>query len=443
MKIILLSGGSGKRLWPLSNDARSKQFLKILESPSGERESMIQRVVRQIRENDLTDVITISTGSNQKDAIELQLGNEISIVSEPSRRDTFPAIALACSYIFSNGTSLDETIIVMPCDTYTEPGYFKAIRNIANAVKDDKADLVLMGIRPTYPSAKYGYIVPEPFNSGSDTHMIAYFKEKPNVAVAEKLISEGALWNGGVFAFRLGYIISKLLEYTPDTNFDYLYKHFTDLPKISFDYEVVEKAKSVAVVEYDGIWKDLGTWNVLTEELKDHINGNVVEDQCENSYIINELGIPMICMGARNMVIAATPDGILVTERNLSEKLKDLVEVGKRPMYEHRRWGKYQVIDMVEFPDGYSSLTKRITLDPGRSISYQRHTYRSEVWTIIDGEGEIIVDEERRLVKRGDTIYIDKLQMHALRAITSLTFIEVQSGTNLVEEDIERIPYEW
>lgn len=206
---------------------------------------------------------------------------------------------------------------------------------------------------------------------------------------------------------------------------------------------MVEKAESVAVVEYAGTWKDLGTWNVLTEELKDNVNGNVVAEQCEDSYIINELDVPMVCLGAHNMVIAATPDGILVTERSLSENIKNLVGVEKRPMYERRRWGKYQVIDTVEYHDGYCALTKRITLDPGRNISYQRHTHRSEVWTIIDGEGEVVLGEERRPVKRGDTIYIDKLQMHALRAITPLTFIEVQSGSNLVEEDIERFPYEW
>ena len=404
---------------------------------------MIQRVVRQINENGLTDDITISTGSSQKDAIGLQLGEGVSVISEPCRRDTFPAIALACSFLHSEGTQLDEPVVVMPCDSFTEAGYFKAIARMAKAVEENAADMVLMGIRPTYPSAKYGYIVPEAGDGDSEIRKVAYFKEKPDVPTAERLIGEGALWNGGVFAFRLGYIIRKLREYVTDTGFDHLFSHFTDLPKISFDYEVVEKAESVAAVEYDGTWKDLGTWNVLTEELKDNVNGNVVAEQCEDSYIINELDLPMVCVGAHGMVIAATPDGILVTERSLSENIKNLVGLEKRPMYERRRWGKYQVIDSVKYPDGYCALTKRITLEPGRSISYQRHAHRSEVWTVIDGEGEVVLGEERRPVKRGDTVHIDKLQMHALRAITPLTFIEVQSGSNLVEEDIERFPFEW
>lgn len=448
MKIILLSGGSGKRLWPLSNDARSKQFLKVLEAPDGSRESMIQRVVRMIRENDLTDDITVSTGASQKDIIERQLGDNIAVVSEPCRRDTFPAIALACSYLHAQDTPLSEPVIVMPCDSFTESGYFKAIGKMAEAVQRGVADMVLMGIRPTYPSEKYGYIVPEPSEGESDIRKVAYFKEKPDTETAEKLIEEGALWNGGVFAFRLGYLIDIASELVSGKSscsglYPTLLENFGNLPKISFDYAVVEKARSVAVVEYSGQWKDLGTWNVLTEELKDRANGNVIVESCDTSYIINELDIPMVCMGAENMVIAATPDGILVTDRNMSEKLKDIVNPVKRPMYEHRRWGRYKVIDSVEYEDGYCALTKRITLEPGKSISYQRHGHRNEVWTIIDGEGEVVLDETRRSVKRGDVINIEVGQLHALRAITPLTFIEVQSGTHLVEEDIERFPYNW
>ncbi|MDE7350426.1 MAG: cupin domain-containing protein [Muribaculaceae bacterium] len=448
MKIILLSGGSGKRLWPLSNDARSKQFLKVLETPDGSRESMIQRVVRMIKENNLTEDITVSTGASQKDIIERQLGDDISVITEPCRRDTFPAIALACAYLYAQGTSLSEPIIVMPCDSFTQPGYFKAIGQMADAVEIGVSDMVLMGIRPTYPSAKYGYIVPVSNEAASDVKMVSYFKEKPDSTTAEKLISEGALWNGGVFAFRLGYLIDIAQSLVPTKLrasglYDSLLQDFGNFPKISFDYAVVEKAKSVTVVEYSGEWKDLGTWNVLTEELKDKANGNVIADSCDTSYIINELDIPMVCMGAENMVIAATPDGILVTDRNMSEKLKDIVNPVKRPMYERRRWGTYKVIDSVEFPDGYCALTKRITLEPGKCISYQRHNYRSEIWTIIDGEGEVVLNETRKPIRRGDVINIEVGQMHALKATTPLTFIEVQSGTNLIEEDIERFPYIW
>lgn len=444
MKIILLSGGSGKRLWPLSNDARSKQFLRLLTRPDGEPESMIQRVVRQIRNAGLTDEIVVATGANQKDAIESQLGGSLSVVTEPCRRDTFPAIVLACSYLASKGTSADEPVIVMPCDSYTGAEYFNVIGKMAHAVGDGVADLVLMGVRPTYPSAKYGYIVPAKKVEADGALPVKRFTEKPDVPTAEKLISEGALWNGGVFAFRLGYLNDIAARLMPGMDFAALRKNYDKLPKISFDYEVVEKATSVAVMPYDGQWKDLGTWNTLTDEINQPFHGNVVVEDCGGSYVINELEIPVVAIGAKNMVIAASPDGILVSERAKSENLKHLVDgLGRRPMYEERRWGEYKVIDYIEFRDGNCALTKQLTLRPGCSLSYQRHNFRSEVWTFINGEGEIVLDGERRTVKAGDIFNIAVGELHALRATTPLTFIEVQQGTNLVEDDIERFDYEW
>lgn len=446
MKIILLSGGSGKRLWPLSNDARSKQFLKLLISPDGERESMIQRVVRQIKTARLTNDIVVATGINQKDAIENQLGDELSVVTEPCRRDTFPAILLATSYLASNGTHPDEPIIVMPCDSYTEDGYFEAIAKMAEAVSQNHADIVLMGIEPTYPSAKYGYIVPENAECQENTLALKVlrFTEKPDVPTAEKLIAEGALWNGGVFAFRLGYMMDIAAKTIANTDFAVMRKEYATLPKISFDYAVVEKAKSVAVVPYAGQWKDLGTWNTLTDELKQPLHGNVKTEGIESSYIINELEIPVVCIGGKDLVVAASPDGILISERKLSENIKHLVDgIGKRPMYEERRWGEYKVIDSVDYSDGFGALTKRLTLHPGKSVSYQSHSSRDEVWTFVDGEGEIVIDGVRQNVARGDVFKIQRGQKHTLRAITTLTFIEVQTGTNLVEEDIERFDYQW
>lgn len=444
MKIILLSGGSGKRLWPLSNDARSKQFLRLLKDPDGNNESMIQRVVRQIKSAKLTDDIVVATGLNQKDAIENQLGSELSVVTEPCRRDTFPAIMLACSYLASKGTSPDEPVIVMPCDSYTAGTYFSVIGKMGQEVTKGTADLVLMGIEPTYPSAKYGYVVPDLVSAKDGVMTVKRFTEKPDVPTAGKLIAEGALWNGGVFAFRLGYLTEIASRICPGFGFEQMRRSYAELPKISFDYAVVEKAASVAVIPYSGEWKDLGTWNTLTDELTEPTHGNVHTEGCEGTYIINELEIPLVCIGGKNLVVAASPDGILVSERKLSENLKHLVDgLGKRPMFEERRWGEYKVIDTQTFNDGFCALTKQTTLRPGCSISYQKHDHRDETWTFIDGEGEIVIDGERRQVKRGDVATIKKGQLHAVRAISSLTFIEVQQGTDLIEEDITRVSYEW
>ncbi len=349
MQIILLSGGSGKRLWPLSNNTRSKQFIKLLTAPDGSKESMVQRVVRQLREAGICDPITVATSRSQRDVIINQLGDGIPIVTEPERRDTFPAIALASSYLaYERKCPADEVVIVMPCDPYTEAGYFDTIRRMVDAVKNDAAELVLMGIEPTYPSAKYGYVVPANDVQGKGIFQVSRFTEKPDVMTAGKLISKGAFWNGGVFAFRLGYMTDILSRYIRSEAFEDIRSHYGEFPKISFDYEVAEKAHSVAVIPFAGEWKDLGTWNTLTDELHENTCGNVITESCNNTYIINELELPIVCIGAKDMVVAASPDGILVSERKQSENLKHLVDgIGKRPMYEERRWGEYKVIDYI------------------------------------------------------------------------------------------------
>lgn len=446
MQVILLSGGSGTRLWPLSNDARSKQFLRVLSvNGSNELESMVQRVHRQFKESNIKAEITVATSASQVDSVIAQLGNEVNIVAEPSRRDTFPAISLACEFLSKEKLcSDDEVVVVMPCDPYTEAGYFDAIEKMAKGIAQDEADMIVMGINPTYPSAKYGYIVPDNKSKGVVVQ-VKRFIEKPTVSEAENLIGEGALWNGGVFAFRLGYVISLARKFNNGNTFACIKNRYQDYPKISFDYEVAEKAKHIGMVKYDGAWKDLGTWNTLTDELKNTAYGNVIVDGSgRNTHIFNELNIPLLCLGTENLVIAASPDGIIVTEKCKSENIKEYAsKLKQRPMYEERRWGTYKVIDSIEFPDGYCALTKQLTLNPGCSISYQRHIYRDEVWTFIDGEGDIVLDGVRKLVKRGDIINIPKGQFHALRAKTILTFIEVQSGSNLIEEDIERLNYKW
>lgn len=446
MQIILLSGGSGKRLWPLSNTTRSKQFIKLLNTPDGEKESMVQRVVRQLRESGISDSITVATSYVQRDAILNQLGESMPVVTEPERRDTFPAIALASAYLaYDRKYSDNEVVVVMPCDPYTEQHYFTTLKRMAEAVDNNTAELVLMGIVPTYPSAKYGYIVPEPGTQRSGISRVARFTEKPDVPTAEKLITEGAFWNGGVFAFRLGYMKEIISRYVSARNFDEIRAHYGELPKISFDYEVVEKAASVAVVPFTGKWKDLGTWNTLTDELTEHAIGNVLLDnESENTHVINELEVPVMCIGVKNLVIAASNDGILISDKSKSENIKSYADrLQRRPMFEERRWGEYKVMDTAEFTDGYKSLVKQLNIHAGKSISYQAHRHRDEVWTFIDGEGELVLDGVISKIRRGETIVIGKGVKHAVRAITDLTFIEVQSGDLLIEEDIERFEWKW
>lgn len=449
MQIVLLSGGSGKRLWPLSNNARSKQFLPLLEKTDGTMESMVQRVVRQTQEANLTTDITLATNASQLDIITNQLGDTVSVVTEPERRDTFPAIALAASYLsLAKNCSDDEVVVIMPCDPYTEIGYFETIGRMVECVKQDIAELVLMGITPTYPSAKYGYVVPQ-MDSVQQTQgcalPVAHFTEKPTVAVAEELLKQNAFWNGGVFAFRLGYMMNIVKKYIIADSFEEVRSRYSEFPKISFDYEVAEKAQSVAVVPYTGQWKDLGTWNTLTDELRQNIIGNaVLGPKCENTHVINELQNPIFVDGVKDVVVAACPDGILICAKKETENIKKYVEnLTPRPMYEERRWGTYRVLDDTYYADGNHSLTKRITLQPGKNISYQIHHHRSEVWTFVEGEGLFVLDGEVRKVKAGETVIIPVEHYHAIKAITELTFIEVQVGNPLVEEDIERTEWDW
>jgi len=444
MNIVLLSGGSGKRLWPLSNNARSKQFLKLLTNEHGEKESMVQRVFRQIYQMGSDVHVTIATSIAQMESIQSQLGKGVDIVTEPERRDTFPAIMLAAAYLhYENRCGLDEPVIIMPVDPYTEQEYFETLKRMEQAVKENVADIVLMGIDPTYPSEKYGYILPKGTAGGMPV-AVEQFIEKPKFSEAVELLSKGALWNGGVFAFRLGYLIEKIEAEYGLTSFRSLRERYHDLKRISFDYEVVEKANSVAVVLFHGLWKDMGTWNTLSEEIDSDIGSVIRGEGTEGTQIVNELNIPVVALGAKNMVIAASPDGILVSGKNESSYMKPYVDtLEQRPMFEERRWGSYRVIDYIIYSDGQKSLTKHLKIDAGKKLSYQSHMKRDEIWTIVDGTGILLLDGHTRNVKRGDVAYVTAGMKHALCAVTDLHMIEVQIGSELEEEDITRYTMDW
>ncbi len=445
MQIIILSGGLGKRLWPLSNSARCKQFLQLLQAPDGQKESMVQRVVRQIGESALDASVTVVSGASHRDSIELQLGAKVDSVIEPDRRNTFPAIALAASYLaMEKACSPDEVVVVVPSDTYAEDNYFDAVAQMVALVNRRVAEIVLMGIAPTGPSKAFGYIVPaaEPRDGYC---MVKRFTEKPDVKGAEELIAQGAYWNAGAFAFRLGDIMNVVERYVQADSFASLHRRYSELPRISFDNEVVEACPSMAVVPYEGLWKDLGDWNTLVEELPVTTMGNVVlGESTKDTAVINELSLPVVCDGVSNIVVAAGHDGILVCGRDSSEYIKQYINpIHMRPMFEERRWGTYRVLDDARYADGSHSLTKSITLHPGKHISYQIHHHRTEVWTFVEGEGLFVLDGEVRRVKAGDTVIIPVEHYHCIKAITELTFIEVQMGNPLIEEDIERFDWDW
>lgn len=433
MNIILLSGGSGKRLWPLSNDVRSKQFIKIFKNADGEYESMVQRVYRQIRSVDTEARVTIATSKTQVSSINNQLGEGVGICVEPCRRDTFPAIALATAYLHDVlGVSEEEPVVVCPVDPYVEDTYFEALKKLSALAAKGDANLVLMGIQPTYPSEKYGYIIPA---DKENVSRVLTFKEKPDIPTATEYINQGALWNGGVFAYRLKYVLQRAHDLIDFTDYQDLFSKYDTLTKISFDYAVVEKEDNIQVLRYAGEWKDLGTWNTLTEAMDEPVIGDVrMNENCQNVHVINELDVPILCMGLKDIVISASAEGILVSDKEQSSYIKPFVDaIDQQIMFAEKSWGSFRVLDIEE-----ESMTIKVTLNPGHCMNYHSHERRDEMWTIISGKGRTIVDGMEQAVQAGDVITMQAGCKHTIIAETELKIMEVQLGKEISVHDKQK-----
>ena len=438
MNLVLLSGGSGQRLWPLSNDIRSKQFIKIFHREDGELESMVQRVYRQIKAVDTDATVTIATSKSQVSAIHNQLGEKVGISVEPCRRDTFPAIALAAAYLKDmQGVGEEESVVVCPVDPYVENDYFEALKALGDRAAVSSANLVLMGIEPTYPSEKYGYIIPI---GKEQVSKVSMFKEKPTQEVAKDYIAKGALWNGGVFAFKLGYVLNRAHELIDFVDYDDLFNKYDTLNKISFDYAVVEHEPEIEVMRFAGTWKDLGTWNTLTEAMDSHAVGEALfNENCENVHVVNELDVPILCMGLKDVVISASPEGILVSDKEQSSYIKPFVNtLDHRVMFAEKSWGSFKVIDIDK-----ASMTIKVTLNAGHQMNYHSHQHRDEVWTVIAGVGKTVVDGMEQNVKAGDVITMSAGCRHTIIAETELKLIEVQLGEAIDVHDKQKFELEY
>lgn len=435
MKIILLSGGSGKRLWPLSNGSRTKQFLKVLKGENGERESMVQRVWRQLQEAGLEASSYIATCSSQVDLIRSQIGNQVPIIVEPERRDTFPAIALVSAYLNSIvKASKDEIVCVLPVDPYVNADFFEKIKELEQVLRGTNAEVALIGSRPTYPSEKYGYMIPSPMNLASQTNnsiVITSFVEKPPALIAKELIDDGALWNCGVFAFKLDYLLSLLRDRNYPTSYQQLSRQYAALPKNSFDYEVLEKAKQLRAIAYENEWKDLGTWNTLTEEMDTNVIGQgLISDDSNNTHVLNELDIMVTVLGLSNIVVAASPNGILVSDKSASPRIKEMMQtIDQRLMYEELRWGWYRILDVFKLEDNRETLVKKIVVHTGEHYVPGPLPSRRVIWTVQAGKGVAIVDGKPLNVAPGDCLEMESTTSYSIAALTELTLVEVQIET--------------
>ncbi|HCT91264.1 MAG TPA: mannose-1-phosphate guanylyltransferase [Lachnospiraceae bacterium] len=437
MNIILLSGGSGKRLWPLSNDVRSKQFIKLLKNDQGGYESMLQRVYRQITAVDAEANITIATSKSQASAIKNQLGGKVSICVEPCRRDTFPAVLLAAAYLHDElGVDGNEAVVVCPVDPYVDCTYYESVKKLQELAESGGANLTLMGIEPVYPSEKYGYIIPE---DGEDISRVREFREKPDMETAKRYLAQNALWNAGIFAFRLDYLLDKGRTMTSFEDYRDLFNRYSSLAKISFDYAVAEKESSIQVLRYRGDWRDVGTWNMMAEVMADRVKGRaMLDDACENTHVVNELNIPILCMGCRDMVVAASGDGILISDRERSGYMKpyvEKIETGAR--YAEKSWGTYTVIDVQP-----GSMTIKVSMKAGERMSYHMHNDREEVWTVVSGRGKAVVDGMEQMLRVGDVVTIAPGCKHTVEAVTDLDMVEVQLGEEISVGDKIKFPME-
>ncbi|MCR4762189.1 MAG: cupin domain-containing protein [Lachnospiraceae bacterium] len=436
MNIILLSGGSGRRLWPLSNEIRSKQFIKVFRRPDGELESMVQRVYRQIREAVGKDAqITIATSRSQVSSILNQLPEDVHVCVEPARRDTFPAVALACMYLAEReGVDPAEPVIVCPVDPYVEDDYFACLPKLYEMTRTGRWNLNLMGVRPTYPSEKYGYLVPE---KEAVMSAVRSYEEKPDLARAQSLLTKGALWNCGIFAFRLDYLLARAQELLPYTKYQTLYDNYADCERISFDYAVGEKERSAGVLLYDKNWKDIGSWNTFAEEMHETVIGKgTLDSTSSDTNIVNELDIPILGLGLQHVIVAASNDGILVADKHQSSYMKPLVEkLDAQVRYAEKSWGSFTILDIDE-----RALTIRIILMPGHRLHYHAHERRSEVWTVTEGEGFVIRDGERIDVRQGSVIELPVGCKHTIAAKTILRVIEVQIGEAISVTDKIKYP---
>ncbi len=445
MYIVLLSGGAGLRLWPLSNSSRSKQYIRIINDELNlETCSMLQRVWKQLKHANLAPKSIITASQGQVEIINSQLG-EVNIAIEPERRDTFPAVALSCAYIKDYlGADDNESVCFIPVDPYTDYSYFETLKKLEQVLTETDADVVLMGVVPHEPSSKYGYIVPELYKEYEGYQKVDSFKEKPTAAEAEELIEKKALWNCGVFCTKIGKMLTIAKEFNIGTEYDSLYKHYNILPKISFDYKVLENSNSLYVVPFSGLWKDLGTWNILSEEMQRPYIGNCVMDITSiNTHIINELDIPVVVVGAQDMMVVASYDGILITSKEKSDGIKQILgDVKLSTKYEERRWGVLKTLDFSQTEEGFT-LLRKIVMFENKSSSYHYHNERDEVLTILEGRGEIIIEGVSILLNQGSSITIPRNKRHAVRAFCEMEYLETHIGKTFGDEDINRLTFDW
>ena len=459
MKIIILAGGGGTRLFPLSRACYPKQFLKI----AGEK-SLLQQTVERFLIIAKQEEIVIVTNKDyifhvQEDLHEIG-AEKINIITEPTGKNTAPAIALAISYCKDClNCCEDEILFVSPADHLIKPAEkFAELLQQAEQVCRDKNDIITIGVKPTKPETGYGYI--QAAGKVADTvFYVKSFKEKPDKITAEKYLAEGNYyWNAGMFMFSISRMETELEQYVPEIakisqqGYENCINNFTEMPDISIDYAVAEKSTHMSVMPMQGIyWNDIGSFDSIAEVLADKngngIYGDVITDDCQNTTILGSDRL-ISGIGLKDLIVVDTPDSLLITEKGKSQEVKKVVEklkkehrkeaIENRTMY--RPWGSYTIL-----AEGEGYKVKRITIKPGAKLSLQMHYHRSEHWTVISGTGKLTLDDKVVIFKENESTYIPIAVKHRLEnpGQIPLSIIEVQNGRYLGEDDIVRFDDEY
>jgi mannose-1-phosphate guanylyltransferase len=439
MRLVLLCGGSGTRLRPLSNDIRSKLFLDLLPAPGGGREAMIRRLCRQLDEAGMLSSALFVVRRDQTAMLRRRIAGSGLVIPEPGRRGTYMAAALAAAYLHSVlAADPDEIVCVMPADPLVDETFFRTIARLPDALARSKAKLALIGTVPAQPSDQFGYIVPEDAVPPGGHAAVKRFAEKPAVPVAEELIRAGALWNCGVFAFRLRYLLRSMAERGLPADYGRLQELYERRAADSFDREIAEREPEAIVLRHDGLWRDLGSWASLTDHLGAAVVGpGTITGDSHGSHIVNELHIPIHMIGVSGIIAAAGPDGILVADKAESSRVRDLPPPAGRPMYGEYGWGVRRVIHADATNEGKRTIALA-TLAPGAVRQMPEEEGKDTLITVLAGEGALLrQDGSVQPLRRGETLLMAGSERYALRSDAGMELIEVHIGgpAHMLEQD--------
>lgn len=461
MKAVILAGGSGTRLWPLSRRNYPKQFLKL----NGDK-SLLQQTVERLSCTVKFEDIIVITNNNYKfhvlsdlHALNLEfLAVSPNIILEPASRNTAPAVALSIKYCLEKlGSSDDEVLFLSPSDHIIKPNDEFAKYTAFAKIIAEKGYIVTFGIKPAKPETGYGYIKVkgDKLNVGSGAFCrVDRFVEKPDIKTAQRYLEEGDYyWNSGMFAFTIGTMLKEFEKHAPKISgmlakgFDEMLSDFVDMPDISLDYAVAEKSKDVAVIPLDLYWNDIGSWDSLCDVMdKDEDgnirNGDVIAVDTKNTMIMGGKRL-ISTIGLKDCLIVETDDAVLIAKKGETQKVKEIVGKlkadGRKEADEHittyRPWGSYTVLE-----EGERYKIKRIVVNPNERLSLQMHYHRSEHWVVVKGTAQVTVGDMERIVHENESAYVPKSTVHKLEnpGKVPLEIIEVQNGEYVGEDDIVR-----